>query len=82
MNEQHVSGKWKEFKGEVRTMWGKITDDELEATKGDGEAISGLVQQRYGDKLDGIKARVSALLDRFEIRKDKFVEDTKEKLRH
>lgn len=82
MNSEHLSGKWKEFKGEVRSMWGKITDDELEATKGDSQAIQGLIQQRYGDKVDDAKTKVSHLMDKYEIKKDRFVDKVKTSLRH
>jgi len=82
MNNEQLSGKWKEFKGEVRSMWGKITDDELEATKGDAQAIEGLVLQRYGEKKDEAKKKVSGLINKYEIKKDQFIDRTKSKLRH
>jgi len=63
-------------------MWGKITDDELEATKGDAQAIEGLVQQRYGDKMEDAKTKVSGLINKYQIKKDQFVENTKSELRH
>lgn len=82
MNNDQLEGKWREFKGELRSMWGKITDDELEATKGDVESIQGLIQQRYGDKVENAKRRISELADKYSIKKDRFVDNTKSKLRH
>lgn len=65
MDKNIFEGKWNEFKGEVRKVWGKLTGDELEATKGDVESISGLVQQKYGLKKDEISQKLTEMKDRF-----------------
>lgn len=82
MNDNHLSGMWNEFKGELRSKWGKLTDDEVEATKGDAEAISGLVEQRYADHKEGFREEISNLLKKYSIKKDQIVNDIKENLRH
>ena len=43
-----VSGNWKQFRGEVRKQWGKLTDDDLEQVKGERDVLSGKIQERYG----------------------------------
>lgn len=43
-----ISGSWKEFSGQVRTQWGKLTDDDLEMVKGQRDVLAGRIQQRYG----------------------------------
>ena len=48
-NQETIQGKWLEIKGEVLKSWGKITNDEIDKTKGDAMAIAGLVQQKYGE---------------------------------
>lgn len=48
MNNDILKGKWKEMKGQVKEMWGKLTDDELEQAAGNAEQIVGLIQQKYG----------------------------------
>lgn len=65
MNDNFMSGKWTEVKGEIRKLWGKITGDELESTKGDVQSISGLVEQKYGLKKDEISAKLGEIRDRF-----------------
>jgi len=30
MNWDQVAGNWKQFKGQVREKWGKLTDDDLD----------------------------------------------------
>ncbi len=65
MNENIMSGKWNEFKGEVRKIWGKLTGDEVESTKGDMESLGGLVEQKYGLKKDEVARKLGELRDRF-----------------
>lgn len=74
MDRNIFEGKWDEFKGEVRKVWGKITGDELEATKGDVESIGGLIEQKYGYKKDEFKDKLTAL-------KDRYAQQTKDALR-
>jgi uncharacterized protein YjbJ (UPF0337 family) len=48
MNWDQVEGRWKEFTGQVKQKWGKLTDDDLTTIKGKREELSGILQQRYG----------------------------------
>lgn len=74
MDKNIFEGKWDEFKGEVRKVWGKITGDELEATKGDVESIGGLIEQKYGYKKDEFKDKLTSL-------KDQYAQKTKDALK-
>ncbi len=59
LNENIIDGKWKMVKGEIQKMWGKLTDDELEQTKGNISQLTGLVQQRYGENQESIRERIN-----------------------
>ena len=48
VNENLYKGNWNELKGRLRSAWGKLTDDEIESTKGDVQKMGGLIQQKYG----------------------------------
>ncbi len=48
MNKDVFEGKWKEMRGQIKELWGKLTDDDLEQAAGNGEQIIGLLQQKYG----------------------------------
>jgi uncharacterized protein YjbJ (UPF0337 family) len=52
MNRDILQGNWKQFKGEARRRWGKLTDDDLDVVKGDAEILIGKVQERYGQRQD------------------------------
>lgn len=48
MNLDVFQGKFKEISGEIKKKWGNLTDDEIMKTKGNMEALTGLVQQKLG----------------------------------
>ncbi len=43
-----ISGKWKQLKGDIRSRWGDLTDDEFEQIAGEREKLAGKIQERYG----------------------------------
>lgn len=59
LNDNIMSGKWKMVKGEIQKVWGKLTEDELEQTKGNISQLTGLVQQRYGENQESIRSRIN-----------------------
>lgn len=50
MNSDQLKGRWTHFKGELRSKWGKFTNDDLQEIAGDYEKLQGKAQERYGDK--------------------------------
>lgn len=48
MNWDQVKGKWKQFTGDIKKRWGKLTDDDLDRVEGNREKLEGRIQERYG----------------------------------
>lgn len=48
MNWDQVEGKWKQYKGQAKERWGKLTDDDLDVIDGKRQQIVGKIQERYG----------------------------------
>lgn len=48
MNSDTIEGNWEQVKGKVKTMWGKLTDDDLTEVKGKSQQLIGKLQERYG----------------------------------
>jgi len=48
MNWDQIEGKWKQLKGDVKSRWGKLTDDELDVIDGKREKLAGAIQEKYG----------------------------------
>ncbi len=48
MNEDIVKGQWKQFRGQAKIWWGKLTDNDLDQINGERERLIGKLQERYG----------------------------------
>jgi uncharacterized protein YjbJ (UPF0337 family) len=48
MNFDQLEGKWKQYKGQIREKWGKLTDDDLQVIAGKRDQFIGRLQERYG----------------------------------
>ena len=48
MNQDILAGKWKQMRGELKTWWGKLTDDDVDRIGGQKDKLVGLIQERYG----------------------------------
>ena len=48
MNEDIFAGQWKQMRGELKSWWGKLADDDLERIGGQKDKLIGLVQEKYG----------------------------------
>jgi len=55
MNNDQFKGQWKQFKGELKSKWGDLTDDDLLEAEGDYDKFLGVIQKRYGDKKEELK---------------------------
>ncbi len=61
INENITGGNWTELKGRILSAWGKLTNDELDTTKGDAMVIAGLVQQKYGMAQEEARKKINDL---------------------
>jgi uncharacterized protein YjbJ (UPF0337 family) len=48
MNQDILAGKWKQMRGELKTWWGKLTDDDVDTIGGQKDKLAGLLQEKYG----------------------------------
>jgi uncharacterized protein YjbJ (UPF0337 family) len=48
MNKDIMQGKWKQMRGEMKRLWGKITDDEFDKIEGNQDKLIGILQEKYG----------------------------------
>lgn len=62
MNWDQIQGNWKQFTGQVRSKWGKLTDDDVSMIGGKKDSLVGKLQERYGRKRDEIEREVDAWL--------------------
>lgn len=64
MNKDILEGKWKQIRGEAKSWWGNLTDDDLDRAAGKFDVLAGMLQERYGytrqAAADEIDKRVTA----------------------
>ena len=48
MNEDVFAGQWKQMRGELKSWWGRLADDDLDRIGGQKDKLIGLVQEKYG----------------------------------
>jgi uncharacterized protein YjbJ (UPF0337 family) len=64
MNDDVLKGKWHQLKGEVKSRWGKLTDDDLDRAEGDAEKLIGRLQERYGYQRDEAQREIDDFVRR------------------
>jgi uncharacterized protein YjbJ (UPF0337 family) len=62
MNKEILKGKWLQVKGDIRTRWGKLTDDEVDQIQGDAEKFLGMLQERYGYRREQAEKELNEFL--------------------
>src|SRR5436190_1638711 len=50
MNWDIVKGKWNQVVGQLKSKWGKLSDDDWTTIGGKKDALVGKIQERYGYK--------------------------------
>jgi uncharacterized protein YjbJ (UPF0337 family) len=63
MNPDILKGKWNQVKGEVRSKWGKLTDNDLMEIQGDTQKMIGKLQERYGYKREQAEKELQEFLN-------------------
>ena len=67
LNSDVLKGKWQQWKGEARTQWGKLTDDDLDQIEGNSEKLMGKLQERYGYARADAERELNAFLSRRQL---------------
>lgn len=59
-------GKWQEIKDAIRMQWSKVSEEELERTRGDVRKIGGLLRQKYGTDGADYSQQLSEIVNNLE----------------
>ena len=60
MNWDRIKGNWSQVTGNVKSQWGKLTDDDLAVVAGHRDQLAGKIQERYGIAKDEAEKQVAA----------------------
>ena len=66
MNKDILEGKWKQMRGNAKTWWGKLTDDDLDRAAGKFDVLAGLLQEKYGYTRQNADEEIDKRLKEFE----------------
>jgi uncharacterized protein YjbJ (UPF0337 family) len=70
MNQDILAGKWKQMRGELKTWWGKLTDDDFDRISGQKDKLVGLIQERYGYTREQAEQEVERRLQEYGAKTD------------
>ena len=59
MNWNVIEGRWDQLAGQVKSQWGKLTDDDLKNIAGKRQQLVGKLQERYGVLKGDIERQVN-----------------------
>ncbi|HEY1959407.1 MAG TPA: CsbD family protein [Polyangiaceae bacterium] len=62
MNWNHIKADWKQIKGQVKSQWGKLTDDDMTLIEGKWDQLVAKLQERYGYQKDKAEREVDMYL--------------------
>ncbi len=68
MNWDTIEGKWRDLKGQVKSRWGKLTDDDMAMLSGKKDQLVGKIQERYGVMRDEAELQVDDWLKKLNVR--------------
>jgi uncharacterized protein YjbJ (UPF0337 family) len=66
MNEDILQGKWKQLRGEMQSLWGRLTNDDLDRIQGSSVKLAGKLQERYGYSRQEAERAVADFLESIE----------------
>lgn len=61
MNQDQAKGKWDQIKGSAKKVWGELTDDDILKANGSVDKLYGVIQEKFGDTKEAIKAKLDKL---------------------
>ncbi len=65
MNEDIISGHWKQMKGSLKSWWGQFSDDDFDRIDGQKDRLVGWVQEKYGRTREQATQEVNARLKEY-----------------
>jgi uncharacterized protein YjbJ (UPF0337 family) len=70
MNWRQVEGKWTQLKGDAKSRWARLTDDDIKAVGGQFDRLVGKVMERYGMKKEQAHKDIAEWVDNVTARLD------------
>lgn len=79
MNDDILTGQWKQMKGSLESWWGQLSDDDFDNIGGEKDKLIGWVQEKYGRTREQAAQEVDARLKEYSDKYGGTVADLKAK---
>ncbi len=71
MNWEHIKADWQSVKGDVKTKWAKLTDDDMKLIEGKWDQLAAKLHERYGYAKDHAEREVDDFIKKLDPKTDK-----------
>jgi len=68
MNTDTFEGQWRQMRGEIRSWWGRLTENDLEKVAGKKDRLIGTLQEKYGYTREAAQQEIDRRLREFDER--------------
>jgi len=75
MNWTQIEGKFDQLKGDIKTKWGKLTDDDMKSLAGKKDNLVGRIVERYGVMKDDAEKQVDEWIHKLDVKTDELKEE-------
>jgi uncharacterized protein YjbJ (UPF0337 family) len=65
MNQDIFAGQWKQIRGELKSWWGKLADNDCDRIGGQKDKLVGMVQEKYGYAREQAQQEVDRRLEEY-----------------
>lgn len=66
MNWNQIEGRWDQLAGQIKSQWGKLTDDDIKNIAGKRQQLVGKLHERYGALKGDIEKQVNEWLGKIQ----------------
>ncbi|MFO0748268.1 MAG: CsbD family protein [Myxococcota bacterium] len=66
MTPETLKTQWQLLKGELKTHWGKLTDDDLKVIDGNIDQFVAKVHEVYGEGKEAVREKVKDLVEKLQ----------------
>jgi uncharacterized protein YjbJ (UPF0337 family) len=68
MNTDTFEGQWRQMRGELRSWWGRLSDNDLEKVAGKKDRLIGMLQEKYGYTREAAQQEIDRRLREYDDR--------------
>ena len=68
MNTDTFEGRWRQMRGELRSWWGKLSENDFEKIAGKKDRLLGMLQEKYGYTREAAQQEIDRRLREYDER--------------